>query len=168
MDHEILTHAEIRRRYPMMQADEDEIGLFESDAGYLNPELCMHTHLKLAEEFGAELHFQERLMDYQIQMDSEDDKKEVITVSTDRGQYRARKLLLTVGAWAPQVYGAEISPILTLHLERRVLCWLLPTHHREEFKVGQETYLIYKHDIFECSCFVVANPCVHMGSGLSG
>lgn len=139
MDHEILTHAEIRRRYPMMQADEDEIGLFESDAGYLNPELCMHTHLKLAEEFGAELHFQERLMGYQIQMDSadEDDKKEVITVSTDRGQYRARKLLLTVGAWAPQVYGAEISPILSLHLERRVLCWLLPTHHREEFKVGQ-------------------------------
>ena len=157
MDHEILTHEEIRKRYPMMQADEDEIGLFESDAGYLNPELCVHTHLKLAEELGAELHFQERLLDYRIQLGSEnDDDTEVITVSTDRGEYRARKLLLTVGAWAPQIYGAEIASMLTLHVERRVLCWLLPTHHREEFKVrGNIAYYVRILYILNAVC-----PCV--------
>eukprot|EP01037_Dinobryon_pediforme_P026995 gene26995-29717_t len=39
-------------RYPMMLLDEEEIGIFERDAGYLNPELCVKTHLDLAEKLG--------------------------------------------------------------------------------------------------------------------
>ena len=136
MDHEILSHEEVRRRYPMMLVDEGDIGVFESDAGYLNPELCVNTYLKLAEESGAELHFHERLLDYQIHL-TDDGKSDMITVTTDHGEYRTKKLLLTVGAWAPQIYGAEIAPVLTLHVERRVLCWLLPVAYPEEFKVDR-------------------------------
>ena len=92
--------------------------------------------MKLAEESGAELHFHERLLDYKIHL-TDDGKSDMITVTTDHGEYRTKKLLLTVGAWAPQIYGAEIAPVLTLHVERRVLCWLLPVAYPEEFKVDR-------------------------------
>ena len=126
----------------MMLLDEEEIGIFERDAGYLNPELCVKTHLDLAEKLGAELHFNERMTDYQIVVS---DGQEAVAVTTDKGQYVAKKLVLTVGAWAPQLVGPDFP--IPLHIERRVLCWFRPTELRDEFKVPQIT--LFYPDLFD-------------------
>lgn len=50
---------------------------------------------------------------------------DVITVVTTKGTYKTHKLVLTVGAWAPEIYGNALP--FELFLERRVLFWFKPT-----------------------------------------
>jgi len=126
MPHQILSSDEVRARYPMMHLDEDEIGIFEAEAGYLNPELCIDLHLKAAKNLGADIHYEEEMTSYSLNSDDS------VTVTTSRGRYDARKLILTVGAWAHAVYGKDIC--IPLHLERRVLYWFKPVAHIDEFK----------------------------------
>src|SRR5256885_3132808 len=59
--HEMLDAARIRARFPQFAVRDNEIGYFEPGAGYLRPERCIAAQLKLAEEDGAELHFDERV-----------------------------------------------------------------------------------------------------------
>jgi hypothetical protein len=44
-------------------------------------------------------------------------------------KFRTKKLVLSVGAWAPEIYGGDILD--NLHVERRVLYW---------FKTASEDY----------------------------
>src|SRR3954462_5005037 len=53
--HTILDAAELRRRYPVFEVDDDWIGLLEAQAGSLRPELCIEKHLRMAERHGATL-----------------------------------------------------------------------------------------------------------------
>ena len=66
---------------------------------------------------------------------SEDPSTGIITVNTPLGSYQSRKLVLTVGAWAPAIYGDKIPPQLDLHVERRVLYWFDPSDIEDDYKV---------------------------------
>ena len=111
------------------------VGILEHEAGYLVPELCVDSHLSMAEEYGAELRFGESLISWtgggKIDEDLKSserhttDTEEVITVITDRGIYTTNKIILSVGAWAPELYGNCLPANLKLHAERRVLYWLV-------------------------------------------
>ncbi len=50
--------------------------------------------------------------------------EEIVTVTTAQGTYKTHKLVLTVGAWAPSVYGTALP--FELVVERRVLFWFEP------------------------------------------
>ena len=71
------------------------------------------------------------------------------------GVYFARKLVLSVGAWAPQLYGQNdaLRALVPLHIERRVLFWFHPTHNdaktRDDFKVCPYIFL------FTCICMYI-------------
>lgn len=94
----------------------------------------MDTYLSQAIENNAELHFEEEMLTWKSVLGfNEDPSIELIEVTTTKGVYYAKKLILTVGSWAPEVYGHEIS--LKLHVERRVLFWIEPKENSEEFKV---------------------------------
>lgn len=41
LDHEVLTSQEIRRRFRVFETEDDEYAVYESEAGYLNPETCV-------------------------------------------------------------------------------------------------------------------------------
>lgn len=47
-----------------------------------------------------------------------------VSMSVSVSVIRAKKIVLSVGAWAPQLYGSHIP--LPLHVERRVLFWFEP------------------------------------------
>ena len=53
---------------------------------------------------------------------------EGVTVMTDKGRYRADALVLSVGAWLP-----NLMPSLPLQVERQVMFWFRPKRNGDRF-----------------------------------
>jgi sarcosine oxidase len=125
LPHEVLSAEEIRRRFPAFQPplDGDTIGVLEKDAGYLVPELCVQAHCAVALENGAELRYEEALVSWELLED-----RSGVRVVTTKAEYLADKIVLAVGAWAPEVYGKKLESRggMRLHASRRVLYWFNP------------------------------------------
>lgn len=114
--HSILSAEEIHARFPYFTPSSSEMGIYESEAGYLIPEACIEAYQALAIANGADLRFGETLLGWEAQADGR------VAVRTSRSTYLARKLVLAVGAWAPLVYGAQI-PGVPLTILRNILYW---------------------------------------------
>jgi sarcosine oxidase len=123
LEHELLDNTELQRRYPLFAADADWVGLFDVQAGWLAPERSVETHLRLAERHGATLRFTEPVERWERDGDG-------VRVNTASGSYRARRLVITAGAWLPR-----LVPRLAPHLwvERNVLFWFEPRAELDEF-----------------------------------
>jgi sarcosine oxidase len=121
--HELLDAAETKRRFPVLNVDDDMAALHEPLAGILFPEKCVDAHLRLAERHGAELHFDERVTGW-----SSDGSG--VSVTTNRGRYLADRLVIAAGAWLPKL-APELN--LPLTIERNVLFWFEPTAQPELF-----------------------------------
>ena len=136
LPHEIWTSAEMKDRHPVFQLSDDEIAVYESNAGYLFSELCIQSYIYMAKECGAALHFDETMLSWH-QQDTptpEETGCPLVAVQTTKGSYLARKLVLTVGAWATSIYASRLPFSLTI--ERRVLYWFEPDSDRiTEYKV---------------------------------
>ncbi|HEX5688037.1 MAG TPA: N-methyl-L-tryptophan oxidase [Ideonella sp.] len=115
--HELLSAAEIRARFPVLQPEADMVGVWEPRAGVLAPEACVAAQLDQARRCGATLHFDEPVDRWQP--DGGD-----VSVFTALRHCRARQLIISAGAWA-----ASLLPGLRLpfRVERQVLHWLAPT-----------------------------------------
>ncbi|MFN8472947.1 MAG: N-methyl-L-tryptophan oxidase [Anaerolineae bacterium] len=135
--HEVLDAAEIRRRYPPLQPAADEIALFEGKAGYVRPEMSVAAHLKQALVLGADLRFEEPVTSWEASPSGDG-----VTVTTDRGTYRAERLVVSPGPWAPQIL-ADIG--VPLEIERQVLYWFAPTGGIEPYRPS--CFPIYIWDI---------------------
>src|SRR3989442_30387 len=57
LPHQVLTSAELRRKFPVLHPTEPMVGVWEPRAGILFPQLAIQTHLELAEKHGASLQF---------------------------------------------------------------------------------------------------------------
>src|SRR6266550_7056500 len=77
IEHEVLTAPEIRHRFPVFKIAGDEVGYFEPGAGLLRPEECIRTQLALAQEDGATIHRDEKVLGF-------DASDSIVTVTTDR------------------------------------------------------------------------------------
>src|SRR6185369_3793454 len=53
LQHEMLSSAEVRRRFPGLQPAEEMVAVWEPRAGILFPERCIAAHLSLARQHGA-------------------------------------------------------------------------------------------------------------------
>src|SRR3954465_6189823 len=53
LPHDVLDAAEIRRRFPTLNPDDDEVGLYEAAAGFVRPEGMVSAQLALARRRGA-------------------------------------------------------------------------------------------------------------------
>ncbi len=123
LPHELLDQPDIRRRFPGFVPDRDMIGLLEPRAGLLLPELCVESFLQLARERGAALRFGESFERW-------DAAGEALRVTTDAGQYLARRVVLATGPWMPaQLIGLE----LPLEAERQLFHWFDPLSRAELF-----------------------------------
>lgn len=140
LPHEILTADQIHARFPMFHPEADEIGVYEANAGTLNPEKCILAHLLMARKHGASVQCGETFLSFQA-LDG------VVTVTTDKGEYKTKKLVLAVGSWAPALYN-DCLPF-KLHLERRELYWFRPTNSNLDWKKMP----VYIWDLGEVSNF---------------
>jgi sarcosine oxidase len=125
LPHEVLSAADIRRRYPVFKIDDNWTALWEKDAGYLHPELCIEQQLRQAASVGADLHFNEPVMEWNALPGGD------VLVRTARETYVAEHLVITAGPWAPQILR-ELN--LPLTVTRQVVYRFEPTGSIELFR----------------------------------
>ena len=123
LEHEVLDAAVLRTRYPLFEWPDGWQGVFERQAGWLAPERSIETHLRLAEENGATLRFDEPVERWESTRDG-------VRVTTATGTFDAKQLVIAAGAWESQ-----LAPSLAgeLSVERNVLLWFEPTAERDAF-----------------------------------
>jgi sarcosine oxidase len=112
--HELLDAAAIRRRFPQFNVADNEVGYYEPGAGYVRPEACVRAQLVQAGQRGAQLHRDETVESIAQAGDG-------VTVTTSRGRYQARRVVVCAGAWLPQLLDADLARHFTI--TRQVLYW---------------------------------------------
>lgn len=122
--HEISkTH--LLNNYPQFSIPAVYETILEPDAGFVTPENAILLYTEAAMKKGAVIHTREKVTEW---------KKERagVTVVTDKGTYRAKKLIITMGAWA----GKAISKInVPLKVTKQVVAWMDPKN-REAFALN--------------------------------
>ncbi len=121
--HEQLDATQMRKRWPLFEIENDWLGLFDEQAGWLAPERCIEAHLRAAERHGAAFRFEEPVERWERDGDG-------ARVTSASGSYRAKRLVLTAGAWMSDLL-AELAP--HLWVERNVLFWFEPQDRIAEF-----------------------------------
>lgn len=117
LPYERLTPAEVNARFPGFTLPEDFIGVFEPNAGILDPEACVGAHLDLAAKHGATLRHEEPVTSWTPLPDG-------VRVETATGQYVASGLVIAAGPWA----GEQLAELaLPLEIQRVVNVHFAPS-----------------------------------------
>jgi len=112
--HELLSDADIRRRFPAFGIADGDRGYFEPTGGFLHPEACVKAQLDEAARLGATLSYGETVTGFESRGTG-------VTVTTARATYSAGKAVISAGAWLPTLLPqAAAAPFKIL---RQVLCW---------------------------------------------
>ena len=120
--HELLDRDAMARRFPQFRLEPHWVALLEHRAGLLLPEACIDSCLALASADGAELHADEPAVHWEAGAGR-------VRVTTERGTYEARHLVMAAGAWTPQLLGG-LAPLV---VERQMLHWFEPREPRKRF-----------------------------------
>jgi sarcosine oxidase len=118
LPHEVLTGAELHRRYPGYHLPKEHLALLQPEGGFLTPERCIVSYVMAAQSLGAEIHGHERVLEWEPLREGR------VRVRTDRGAYEADRLVVTAGAWNGKLLDVLDSLAVP---ERQVLAWLQPT-----------------------------------------
>ncbi|WP_148505208.1 N-methyl-L-tryptophan oxidase [Paenibacillus beijingensis] len=136
LSYDILDAKEIHRKFPIFTPPEGTIALYEEKAGFVRPENSVLAHLLQAEKHGADLRFFEPVIRWEAHPSGEG-----VTVVTADGEYEAGRLVVSPGAWAPNVLE-DLG--VNLLIERQVMMWFAPTDGIEPFRVGNMPIYIWE------------------------
>jgi sarcosine oxidase len=125
LPYELLDAATLRARFPGYQLAADMVGVYQPDGGFLLSEQCVVAHVMAAQALGAEVHARERVVEWRAE-------DQGVAVTTTRGTYRGRKLVVTAGAWARAMVPALQHAAMP---ERQVMIWTQP-RKPENFRLG--------------------------------
>jgi sarcosine oxidase len=127
LPHELLSASQVAERFPAFRPDPGMVGVWEPRAGFLNPEAGIGAALQVAQQQGADVRLNEALASWRPTATG-------VEVTTTRGTYHARRLVLSVGAWAGKVLGDLRLPLV---VQRNVLYWFSPTAPSDHFGVAR-------------------------------
>ncbi|HEX7122922.1 MAG TPA: N-methyl-L-tryptophan oxidase [Gemmatimonadaceae bacterium] len=113
LPHEVLTSAELSKRFPAYRLPPDHLAVFQPDGGFLVPERCIDAHVRLARRLGADIRTETPVTAWEPHAAG-------AVVHAGGESFRAPHLVLCAGAWMPGLV-AELAPHLTV--ERQVLAW---------------------------------------------
>lgn len=116
LDYEHLSAPELAERHPRHLMRPDEVGVFEEAAGVVLPEAAILAAVRLARQAGA------RLLTHRAvtRIEPDPDRPRVWIGDTE---IRARRVIVTAGAWLPRLLPDLTGPAGDLRVERRVLGW---------------------------------------------
>ena len=134
--HEILDADELRARYPLLLPRDGDRAYFEPGAGVLRPERCIATQLELAGQHGARILTGERVSAYAID-------ETAVTVQSERGSYRADKLIISAGAWIRDFLPAASRP--GIRVNRQLIHWF-EAEDRQHFHPERFPFVIWIGD----------------------
>ena len=113
LPHELLEAAEVRSRFPGLALPDELVAVFQPDGGFVLSERAIAGHARLALEAGAEIHGHEPVVAWEAGAGG-------VVVRTAVAEYRARKLVVSAGAWVGKLIGS-LAPVAVP--ERQVLLW---------------------------------------------
>ncbi len=132
---ELLDAPALRARFPGFALPDGMVGVYQADAGFVLSERAIAAYAMTAIDDGAEIHGYETVLDWEPEGDG-------VVVRTDRDEYRARRLVLSAGAWM----GRLAAPLRSLAVpERQVVLWTQP-RRPEWFRVGSFPVFILDDD----------------------
>ena len=117
LEHEVLTGAEVARRFPAYALPADMEVAYQPDGGFVTPERCIVAHVEGALARGATIRARERVLDWA-------ETENGVRVRTDRGEVEAERIVFAAGAWSQDV--ARLPEGLVRGV-RQSLAWLQPT-----------------------------------------
>jgi sarcosine oxidase len=135
LPYELLDADEIRRRFPPFSPNSETLALYEEKAGFVRPEETVKAHLDRAASLGADLRFEEPVLSWGVSSG--------VGVETRAGFYEAERLVISPGAWAPQLL-ADLE--LPLEVERQVMYWFEPRGGLEPFRPDRFPIFIWEPD----------------------
>ncbi|MGD9648812.1 MAG: N-methyl-L-tryptophan oxidase, partial [Pirellulales bacterium] len=111
---EKLSPDEAMRLWPALEVPDDAAVVFENQAGYLLVDACVQAQAAAARRAGAELRTNETVVSWNVERGGD------VVVQTDDGEYRAARLVICPGAWAPQLL-ADLG--ITFQVLRKPVFW---------------------------------------------
>jgi sarcosine oxidase len=111
--YEMLSAADVVRRFPALRPGDDMVAVWEPRAGILFPETCVQAHLTAALMHGASLRFEEQVLSWKPDSSG-------VRVITSRREYLAERLVLTAGSWIG-LFLPDLN--LPFTMERQVQFW---------------------------------------------
>jgi sarcosine oxidase len=118
LEYTLLEPQDVIRQYPALHLADDEVALWEPQAGFLRPERCIETFVRLGLARGAEVHYTEPVRSWRADARG-------VEVRTDAGAFEAANLVFTCGARISGVVGDCMPPVKA---ERVPLFWMEPTN----------------------------------------
>lgn len=113
LEHERLDADQVRERFPAFRPADDEIAVYETDAGIVFPEAGQRAHLRIADAAGATLRTETVVNSWTVAEDR-------IRVEVDQGPpLSVDRLVLAPGPWAPRLLQLDLS----LVAERQCMLW---------------------------------------------
>lgn len=122
-----LTAEECERKYPQFKLPQNFQRLVEPDAGFITPERSILLYVEQAILKGAVIRTKEKVLDWKRETSGS------VTVVTNRGTYKAGKLVITAGPWAGKMIPS-ISSKLTI--TRQAVAWVKPKKW-DKFMLGK-------------------------------
>ena len=118
---EILDEVALRERFPGILARDGVLVTYEATAGFLLAEGGVIAHLELAARHGAELRHGEEATGWAADGGG-------VRVTTARGAYTAARLVLTTGAWAPELLRDLALPLTVIRTVNGYFAPARPEH----------------------------------------
>ncbi len=106
----------LRTAYPRFEVTDDTVGYLEPRAGYVRPEACIAAQLEAIAAPDGKLRYGETVLDL-------DEAAGGVRVQTDLSTYRARQVVVAMGAWIPGLVGDPFSR--EVEVLRQVQHWFL-------------------------------------------
>jgi sarcosine oxidase len=100
LPHEILSSADIQKRFPAFHLNGDFYGNWQPDGGFIASERAIFAHAGLAMKHAAALRFNEPVLSWKPTAHGG------VEVTTARTTYTAGQIVLTTGAWMPAMVDA--------------------------------------------------------------
>lgn len=124
LPHEVLDQAAMAERYPQFALRTGECGVYEANAGYVNPEQAVQTQLDLATQAGAELRFHTVVDGWSLTAAG-------VAVHLGPQTLTATRVVLAAGAWTPKLVAPGLLPLRAV---RRVMFFLDPPAGLADFE----------------------------------
>lgn len=121
---ETLTANEISERWPQIELPNGYSGLFESESGFVKPELAIKSFVDLALKYGASIHTNEQVISWEM-------KDDCVLVVTNIREYLTKKVIFTSGAFTNTLIKTKAE----LKVTQQFMGWTSPLG-LEEYKAG--------------------------------
>ena len=117
LDHEVLDAEALAKRFPQFRIEDDEVAVLDHHAGFIRPELTIHSAARRAEQLGARIHRYTPVREVVPVGDG-------VEVRTDTGGERFDAAVVTVGPWVN-----DLLPDLPweVDIRRLINAWYVPT-----------------------------------------